>query len=164
MVADGEFREDLWYRVNTFEIAVPPLRDRAGDVVALARHLAVHFGAPAGEDDEIFSPDTLDALQQHVWPGNVRELANVIEHAMILRDDGPIAPEHLPQRFGTRPLSIATPGASAGLTLRQIEMQAIHDALNRHDGNKSQTAEELGVSLKTLYNKLNQAASLNKSA
>ncbi|NQU19995.1 MAG: sigma-54-dependent Fis family transcriptional regulator [Candidatus Nealsonbacteria bacterium] len=164
MVADGEFREDLWFRVNTFEIPLPPLRERAGDIAALARHLAARFGAPAGTDDEPFSPDTLDALQQHIWPGNVRELANVIEHAMILCDDGPITPEHLPQRFGTRPLSIAASDATAGRTLRQIETQAIHDALDRHDGNKPQAVEELGISLKTLYNKLNQAASLNKSA
>ena len=99
MVAAGEFREDLWFRINTFEIPLPPLRERIEDIPLLARHLAARFGAPRGRDDEVFTPEALDVLMAHTWPGNVRELANVIEHAMILCDALPIRPEHLPQRF-----------------------------------------------------------------
>ena len=164
MVADGEFREDLWFRVNTFEIALPPLRQRPGDVAALARHLAVRFGAPAGTDDELFTPDTLEAMQQHTWPGNVRELANVIEHAMILCDRLPITPDDLPQRFASRRATTVGFRSGTPRTLRELEMEAIHDALDRHAGNKPKAAEELGISLKTLYNKLNQATTLSKSA
>ena len=108
-----------------------------------------------------FSPEAIDALQSHSWPGNVRELANVIEHATIVCDDPPITPEHLPQRFGARSVKLKTIGP---MTLRELEMHAIEEALERHEGNKPAAAEELGISLKTLYNKLNQATTLEKSA
>ena len=164
MVSDGEFREDLWFRVNTFEICLPALHERLDDVPRLARHLARRFGAAARPDDEVFSSEVLKALGEHTWPGNVRELANVIEHAMILCDGGPIEPEHLPRRFTSARATTLSIRPSSPCTLRELEMQAIHDALDRHAGNKPQAAEELGISLKTLYNKLNQVASLQKSA
>jgi two-component system NtrC family response regulator len=170
MVAGGEFREDLWFRVNTFEIPLPPLRDRIGDVALLARHLARRHGAPAGRDDGLFTPEALAMLEQHTWPGNVRELANVIEHALILCDSAAVGPEHLPQRFAAS--LPGGPSASPSLamrsgpacSLRDLELQAITEALDRHSGNKPKAAEELGISLKTLYNKLNQASALGKSA
>ncbi len=173
MVAAGQFREDLWFRVNTFEIPLPPLRGRVEDIPLLARRLAVRFGAPRGSEDAIFAPETLDVLMSHAWPGNVRELANAIEHAMILCDALPIRPEHLPQRLGVRlgrsgilplPESKRQDAASTSLNLRDMEVQAIHEALERHRGNKPKAAAELGISLKTLYNKLNQAAGLSKTA
>ena len=136
MVAAGEFREDLWFRINTFEIPVPPLRERIEDIPLLARHLAAAFRAPQGSDDAIFAPETLDVLMAHGWPGNVRELANVIEHAMILCDELPIRPEHLPQRFAScaprplgkglgagsspRPLAGEGPGVSTGSSPRLL--------------------------------------------
>ncbi len=164
MVAEGQFREDLWFRINTFEIGLPPLTERIDDVPLLARHIAQRLGAPAREGDELFAPKTLNALSEHHWPGNVRELANVVEHALILCDSGPILPEHLPNRFGTSSGPSLLPRATAPMTLRDLEMEAIHAALDRHQGNKPKAAEELGVSLKTLYNKLNQEASLGKTA
>jgi len=164
MVADGEFREDLWYRVNTFEILLPPLRERVDDIPRLARHLAARFAAPKQTDDRMFAPETLAILAEHVWPGNVRELANVIEHALILCDDGPIKPEHLPRRFTAIDVRKPTMKMVGPSTLRELEMQAIEEAMDRHGGSKSKAAKELGVSLKTLYNKLNQAAELEKSA
>ena len=103
MVAAGEFREDLWFRINTFEIPLPPLRQRIEDIPLLARHMASRFRPLRGSDEGLFAPETLDMLIAHTWPGNVRELANVIEHAMILCDALPIRPEHLPQRFWRRP-------------------------------------------------------------
>ena len=156
MVADGEFREDLWFRINTFEIPLPSLRERIDDIPLLARHLAARFGAPRGSEDAVFSPDVLDALAGHTWPGNVRELANVIEHAMILCDSPPIKPEHLPQRFFAQVTAVSVARSTETLNLRDLEMRAIHEALDRHQGNKSKAIEELGISLKTLYNKLNQ--------
>jgi len=162
MVAAGEFREDLWFRINTFEIHLAPLRERKDDIPLLAHALAGRFRRGARADDELFAPETLAALAAHCWPGNGRELANVIEHALILCDEGPLRPEHLPTRFASRRL--VRPASLAGQTLRELEMQAIHEALERHGGNKPKAAEELGISLKTLYNKLNQAAELSKSA
>ena len=164
MVAAGEFREDLWFRINTFEIPLPPLRERVEDIPLLARHLASRFGAPAASEDNIFAPETLEMLMVHTWPGNVRELANVIEHAMILCDALPIRPEDLPQRFFARQASTIPLPQPGTLNLRGLEMQAIHEALSRHNGNKPKAAEDLGISLKTLYNKLNQDAALSKTA
>jgi DNA-binding NtrC family response regulator len=189
MVAAGEFREDLWFRINTFEILLPPLRAKTSDILPLARHLVTRKGIRLGTDDELFSPETAEALQQHSWPGNVRELANVVEHAMILCDQVPIRLEHLPRRFSIRPTGSAATGVKSDghsqrensrippasspastlarpvtASLRQQEVQVIIDALDRHGGNKPKAAEELGISLKTLYNKLNQAGALEKSA
>ncbi len=101
---------------------------------------------------------------EHNWPGNVRELANVIEHATILCDSGPIELEHLPSKFESRRERGPQFKTFGPLTLREIELQAIHQTLERLDGNKPKAAEELGISLKTLYNKLNQNQGLDKSA
>ena len=188
MVAEGEFREDLWFRINTFEIPLPPLRDRIEDIPTLARHMAQRFSPNVRPEDEVASPETLAALAEHSWPGNVRELANCVEHALILCDRLPIRPEHLPmrftaQRFAARSVGSISGGAEPGLadgpcravrhpaafpaagqTLRDLEMRAIYEALQRCGGNKPKAAEQLGISLKTLYNKLNQASTMQKSA
>jgi DNA-binding NtrC family response regulator len=161
MVEEGEFREDLMYRINTFEINLPSLRQRVSDIPELAVHLYQRFCPKTKSASNPFSPAAMEALTSHSWPGNVRELANVIEHATIVCDALPITPDHLPQRFGSRTAKNASFGPT---TLRDLEMQAIHESLDRHDGSKPAAAEELGVSLKTLYNKLNQASSLEKSA
>ena len=163
MVAEEQFREDLMYRINTFEICLPPLRERLEDVPSLAQHLLSRRGGRPGATLTL-ADDAVEALCQHVWPGNVRELANVIEHATILCESGPITSEHLPQRFDSRQLVGAARQRPGAMTLRELEMEAIHDALERTGGNKPQAAEQLGVSLKTLYNKLNAANSLEKSA
>jgi two-component system NtrC family response regulator len=164
MVEADEFREDLMYRINTFEIHLPTLRERLGDIGELAHHLLARFRPRAKPADQQLSEDAIAALQSHVWPGNVRELANVIEHATILCDSGPITAEHLPQHFNRRQLSGTARHRPGPVTLRDLEMQAIYDALERHDSNKPKVAAELGISLKTLYNKLNQASDLEKSA
>jgi two-component system NtrC family response regulator len=161
MVEADEFREDLMYRINTFEIHVPPLRERIADIPELAHHLYCRFRPSASRSRELFTLETLDSLQAHIWPGNVRELANVIEHATIVSEGPPVTPDDLPRRFASRGLRRRVLGPVA---LRDLEMQAIQEALDRHEGNKSAAAEELGISLKTLYNKLNQSSALEKSA
>jgi len=189
MVAAGTFREDLLFRINTFEVAVPPLRERLDDIPALVRHF-VHKArpqTPAGA--EVADPSVFAALTAHRWPGNIRELANVVEHALVLCDFLPLTVEHLPARLGggrpqaaavtaaaalpvaqvTPPAAQVTPPAAQALpsaaqpasvtkpvSLRELEMQAIVQGLERNRGNKARTAEELGISLKTLYNKLHQ--------
>ena len=161
MVAEEEFREDLMYRINTFEIHLPALRERIEDVPELAKYLLSRHRRGAEAE---FGTDAIEALCGHVWPGNVRELANVIEHATILCDSGPIRHEHLPKHFDSRQLQGAARQRRGAISLRELEMEAIHDALERHDGNKPQAAEQLGISLKTLYNKLNSANNLEQSA
>jgi two-component system NtrC family response regulator len=164
MVAAEEFREDLMYRINTFEITLPALRERIDDVPELARHLLARHRRGFKDAEQLLADDALAALQGHVWPGNVRELANVIEHATILCDSGPIRREHLPSRFDSRQLIGAARQKPGVMTLREMEMEAIHDALERNAGNKPKAADQLGISLKTLYNKLNQTSTLEKSA
>src|SRR6476660_6971 len=164
MVADGDFREDLMYRINTFEIFLPPLRDRLDDVAELAEHMLSRFRGKSGPAGHRLSDDAIATLKSHVWPGNVRELANVIEHATILCDEGPITAAHLPSHFNRRQLTGAAATNPGPISLRDLEMQAIYQALERHGGNKPKTADELGISLKTLYNKLNQASDLEKTA
>lgn len=162
MVSDGDFREDLMYRINTFEVHVPPLRERLDDIPRLAEHLLRRFRPSARPIEQQLTDAAVEALRGHVWPGNVRELANVIEHATILCDSGPIDAACLPRRFDRRQLSAAARSRGPA-TLKQLEMEAIHDALERHDGSKPRAAEELGVSLKTLYNKLNADANLREA-
>jgi two-component system NtrC family response regulator len=152
------------FRINAFEIRSPALRERLDDVPELARHLLARFRKPLRSDDEAFTPEALKLLESHVWPGNVRELANVVEHASILCDELPIDVEHLPRNFENRRLRTPSLRAIGPLSLRELEMQAIHQALERHAGNKPRAAEELGISLKTLYNKLNTESSLEQSA
>lgn len=165
MVASGEFREDLMYRINTFEIFLPPLRDRIDDIPELAEHLLGRFRGKARTGARQLADDAIATFKAHVWPGNVRELANVIEHATILCDDGPITAAHLPSHFNRRQLTGAAASHSAGpISLRDLEMQAIYQALERNGGSKPKAADELGISLKTLYNKLNQASDLEKTA
>jgi len=197
MVQAGEFREDLWFRINTFEIHLPPLKDRKRDLPELILALAKRFRSDlsATDAEELFTPEAYDLLLQYDYPGNVRQLANAIEHALILSEDFPIQVEDLPEmlrqelpevnRLSTRTmeekpprpivlpkvpitetvpvhrspvqeLMPLEPSAEAG-TLRDMEMKAIDSAMQRHGGNKSKAAEELGISLKTLYNKLNQS-------
>jgi two-component system NtrC family response regulator len=164
MVESGDFREDLMYRINTFEIHLPSLRERSPDIQALAEHLFRRFRPNLKPDDPLFTADAIDLLAKHSWPGNVRELANVIEHATILCDQPPITPEHLPQRFASRKSATAKVRITGPISLRDLEMQAIYDALERNGGNKPEAAEELGISLKTLYNKLNQTVLAEKAA
>lgn len=157
MVQAGEFREDLMYRINTFQILVPSLRQRRSDVPALANALLLRVRPTAAGQSPCFTESVRDRLQNYPWPGNVRELANVIEHASVMCDRLPIDVEHLPShlgqaRIGIAPQTIAQPEI---LSLRDMEQRMIEAALDRHHGNKTAAAQELGVSIKTLYNKIN---------
>jgi two-component system NtrC family response regulator len=173
MAAAGAFREDLLFRINTFEVVIPPLRERLEDLPALVRHFVRKARPHAPPDAVVAEPEVFQVLEAHQWPGNIRELANVIEHALVLCDELPLTVSHLPARLGAAklrpadppkpivaaavaPAVAATPGARRPVSLREIEMQAILEGLERNHGNKARTAEELGISLKTLYNKLHQ--------
>ena len=159
MVADGEFRQDLMYRINTFEIQLPPLRDRLEDIPLLAHHLLARHMPEASPTkrklEQVFAAGAIKLLQSHSWPGNIRELANVIEHASILCEGLPITAKDLPQHFGSPASTVQMSTATAGKSLRDIEMAMIHATLDQCNGNKTAAAQQLGISLKTLYNKLN---------
>ena len=156
MVEDGTFREDLMFRINTFEVYMPALRERLSDLPKLALHLYRRFRQDeATNENNLFSPEVMEELRGHSWPGNVRELANVIEHATILCEQPPICPEHLPRHFTDRRLRKEL-RSTAPMSLRELELVAVNEAMIRHAGNKQAVAEELGISTKTLYAKLNQ--------
>ncbi|XZE19309.1 sigma-54-dependent transcriptional regulator [Pirellulaceae bacterium SH449] len=162
MVADQTFREDLLFRINTFEIGVPALRERGQDVLEIARHMYLRHRPEHASIEQIFAPETIQAFEEHSWPGNVRELSNVIEYATILCDFPPIELSHLPKHFKDRlprrePKPAILPMTNSPMTLKDLEVIAVQEAISRHNGNKPAAAEELGISLKTLYNKLNQA-------
>lgn len=162
MAAEGTFREDLIFRVNTFEIHLPPLRERKDDIPQLALFLIARHLKRSSVPADILAPDVLEILMNHEWTGNVRELANALEHAVILSDGHTITVEDLPSGIvraaggHVSPANI-TPiaGRHGRKTLRQLEMEVILQTLEKNDGDKPQTAKELGIALKTLYNKLN---------
>ena len=166
MVTNELFREDLFFRLNTFEIFLPPLRERKGDIAALAQHMLVRYASRRGLSQSTIVPGSFDVLLNHDWPGNIRELANMIERATILAGDGPILPEHLPAQLPARGKAHPTSASTISPphfqvpegtpTLRDVEMRYIQTILDKHNGNKPAASRELGISLKTLYNKINQ--------
>jgi DNA-binding NtrC family response regulator len=159
MVEEGTFREDLFFRVNTLEIQLPPLRERKDDIPELARTLIARHMKRCDVPETILAPETLQILKSHDWPGNVRELANALEHAVIFSDGKVIRPEDLPDGIGAPSQHREQPASVLirpdGRTLREIEMDVIYQVLDKHRGDKPKAAAELGIALKTLYNKLN---------
>ena len=178
MVKEDDFREDLYFRINTFEIRLPPMRERREDIPDLARHLLARAARrPVEQIVNLLTPEAIDTLLEYEWPGNVREMRNVMEHAWIIAGGGPIGPEHLPShlRLGapaTLTLTRAdgphaaapTPPHGGPKTLKEVEMEHILRVLEKHKGNKPAAAAELGIVLKTLYNKLNQWEEERKQA
>lgn len=162
MVDEGSFREDLYFRVNTFEIRLPPLRERADDIEALASHLIDRLHTTKRIPNASLTADAVSALQEHDWKGNVRELANTIEYALTLCEGSRITADDLPDSLSrTIPFSTASTADDVWSkedpqTLRDIEMKVIYRVLDKHRGDKPKAASELGIALKTLYNKLNQ--------
>ncbi len=119
MIQEDAFREDLFFRINTFEIRLPPMRERRSDIPDLARHLLARAARrPAEQVAELLGPEAVDMLLEHEWPGNVRELANVMEYAYIIAGGGLIMPDHLPHTIrgrgpATLPMSADAPGSPA---------------------------------------------------
>lgn len=161
MVDEGTFREDLFFRVNTFEIQLPALRERKDDIPELARSLIARHLKRRQVPAEMLTPEVLELLKNHEWSGNVRELANALEHAVIMSDGDTISPDDLPASITrkTRKVRLAPEPhfGDRSKTLREIEMDVIHRVLEKHGGDKPKAALELGIALKTLYNKLNQS-------
>lgn len=169
-VAKGGFREDLFYRLNVFPVAIPALRQRREDIVAIARHFVVEHGGRLGRAGVSLSPAAEAALQAHNWPGNVRELENVIQRALILSSGTQIAPEHLnlaPRVFAASPVIAALPvasGEAAGLpeqekrvdNMKDLERDHILRTLAEVGGSRRQAIERLGISERTLRYKLQQ--------
>jgi two-component system response regulator AtoC len=151
-VQDGKLREDLLYRLNVFPIEVPPLRERHGDITLLAQHFLENLNNVAGTS-KTFTPAALERLELHPWPGNVRELKNAIERAHIIAG-ARIEPDALPLRSLALSASDPTGAPGVGSSIAEVEQQLILATMARCNGNKTRAAEILGISVKTLYNKL----------
>jgi len=155
-LAAGKLREDLYFRINTVTLALPPLRDRTEDILLLAEHFLNKFSAMHERNAKTFRPETTKILLRYQWPGNVRELEHVVERAVIVAEGDDITPEDLPSIVRNGGLS-TQPGGFAippHYTLAEIEKQAILQTLERTRWNKRKAASILGVYRPTLYHKL----------
>lgn len=148
MVAEGLFREDLYYRINTIQLEIPPLRDRREDIPVFAEFYLKKYRDLYGRPELVFQPEAIEKLQTYAWPGNIRELQHTIEKAVILAEKEVIRAIDLSMNPGRRPVYTETPN------LGDLERQAIEQAIRQNDGNLTAAAEQLGVTRQTLYNKL----------
>jgi DNA-binding NtrC family response regulator len=163
-VKQGTLRQDLYYRLNVFPILLPPLRERGEDIVLLAAHFLDELNQAAGATKRL-APIARDRLLRHAWPGNVRELRNVVQRDHIMAGDelrmeplvGAPTPELPAGGAGNED------GVQAGMTLVEVERRVILATLERCGGDKRTAAQQLGISLKTLYNRLNVYAGRESS-
>jgi len=153
MMAEGTFREDLYHRVSVFPIEIPPLRDRREDIIPLAEMLLERISRELGRASLELGDGAREALVGADWPGNVRELANVLERAAILSEGSTLNAAFLQPSPTLQSQSPTSAGASSR-TLEDMERAAIEDALRRYEGHRQKAAEELGIGLRTLYDKL----------
>jgi len=159
-VEQGRFREDLYYRLNVFPITVPPLRERTADIPLLVRHFVAVSAVRNGLPQPVVSAAAYAILQDRRWKGNVRELENVMERAVLLAGNEPILPSHLLLEAGGQPASCApapsVPQSSVNGSLWEMERELIFQTLARVHENRTHAAKELGISIRTLRNKLRE--------
>ncbi len=150
-VANGNFREDLFYRLNVFTIELPSLRDRAGDIPALAAHFIADYSAKEKKELLHLNKDAVQLLQHYPWKGNIRELRNIIQRAFILTDGKEITAASLPYDIQKENTT-----SGGNLSLAHVEKDHIQKVLHHTNGNKTKTAELLGIGLTTLYRKIEE--------
>jgi two-component system, NtrC family, response regulator len=153
-VNEGKFRDDLYYRLNTFTIQLPALRQRMQDIPILAKHFMQIYAQKSNSKVTRMSKDFLDHLQHHEWRGNIRELKNVLERAVILENDTEITVSSLPLELQT--LTVPTKGALSAFDLASVEKLHIQRVLNHTKGNKTEAAKLLNIGLTTLYRKIDE--------
>jgi len=153
MVASGQFREDLFYRLNVIDVAVPPLRERTDDILFLIHHFNEKFSKEAGRTPPTFSDETLQAMKQYHWPGNVRELENLVQRLVVMADAPVIRMTDMPLHLRYQ----IEHGGGRLSPLSHVEAEHIREVLHAVDGNKTRAAEILGIDRKTLRTKLQQS-------
>jgi two-component system response regulator HupR/HoxA len=162
MVREGTFREDLFYRVNVLSLALPRLRDRRDDVPLLARELLARAAREMRRELPVLTHEVLATLAAYPWPGNVRELDNELRRALVATDGTSIRLEHLSPHVregepaGEAPTELPAVGGDLRAAVAAFERRAILEALERHEGNKSRAAAELGISRFALQRKLDK--------
>jgi len=150
MIAENLFREDLFFRINTIEIEIPPLRDRDEDILLLTEYFLRKYCEKYDTPPMKIAGKTIDLLMKYSWPGNVRELQHIIEKAVIMSDSSILKPEHI--MFSN--LKLTSAQVPQARELKEIEKQAILNAMENNRGNISEAARELGLSRQTVYNKI----------
>ncbi|MGH9559701.1 MAG: sigma 54-interacting transcriptional regulator, partial [Bryobacteraceae bacterium] len=178
VVRAGHFRQDLYYRLNVFHIALPPLRERIEDLPILCDALVANLNRKHGRHVARIHPEVMDRFLQYSWPGNVRELRNALETAVILAEEGTILAKHLPEQFAGAGRGIEAAGAventesrigrgvvalPVGTTVEEAERALIEFTLQHTKNNKSRAAKILGISPKTLHCKIKQYRMQTKS-
>ena len=157
LIESGAFREDLFYRLNTIPLTIPPLRERLMDIPLLAHHFLDKYATGRRNHIRGFEPDALRLMQSYHWPGNVRELQNAIERAVVMTSENLIRPEDLHLTLPTKPIEDKYRTKTvAGLTLKQVERLVVEEALSNNDGNVSKTARQLDVSRSWLHYRLKE--------
>jgi len=160
-LAENRLRSDLYYRINTFQIEVPPLRERKEDIPPLVTTFVQRFAAQLGKAEPTIAPEAFQKLLDYSWPGNVRELQNAIEYAVVLARNDVIGIKELPAEIQLPPALQTTPGPArrGGVaSLNDMERETILQALAQTHGNKKKAAELLGIQRPTLYNKMKRYA------
>lgn len=152
MVAEGTFRQDLLYRINTVEIKLPPLRDRIEDIPLLVNHFVEIYSKKYRKEIRAVKEDTIYKLQKYDWPGNIRELQHALERAIIMSDNTELEPEDF--FFLTHSKSSSQDLNTDNLNLDEVERSVIEKAINIHNGNISKAAKELGLTRASLYRRL----------
>jgi DNA-binding NtrC family response regulator len=152
MVSKGQFREDLYFRLNVICIPLPPLRDRGDDVLLLVQHFADKFAHELGRTTPRFSDEALSVLRNYHWPGNVRELENVIQRLVVMTEGDLVEVADLPSLMHFS--ALRAPGFDR--TLAEVEVEYIRNVLASVDGNRTRAAQILGIDRKTLREKLKE--------
>ena len=160
MVEDGKFRADLYYRLNVIPLSLPPLRDRREDIPELAEFFVRQFAVAANRPAPVLRPEFIAGLQRHFWPGNIRELANSMQRILTLTDTNEIGSEHLTgDLFTGQPILKRAPEDAAvkpGTSMRELERRLLETTLHTTGGNRTRAAEMLGVSIRTIRNKIRE--------
>ncbi|NUO83555.1 sigma-54-dependent Fis family transcriptional regulator, partial [candidate division KSB1 bacterium] len=151
LIAQGKFREDLYYRLNVINLHMPPLRERARDIPLLAHHFLQKYTNKTQKEILGFTSEALDEIAGYSWPGNVRELENTIERAVVLAKERYLAPADLRLKESSSEMSLPS-----GLTLMQMERRLVEKTLDEVDNNITHAAERLGVSRRWIHYKLKQ--------
>jgi DNA-binding NtrC family response regulator len=154
-VERGEFREDLYFRLEVLPVYLPPLRERIEDLPLLIKHFREKLGAKIGIDTPQVGPEVVDAFRRYRWPGNVRELEHTLEQLFILANDDVLTAKDLPEKFHQVPVPAGEVGLPpGGLSLEELEQDLIRQALERSGGRIKEAAELLGLTYKTLQYRL----------
>jgi len=161
-VHEGKFREDLYYRLNVIPVVIPPLRERADDIPLLMDHFLSHFNKSKKRDIKGFSPAAMDILISYPWPGNIRELENLVERLIILKGNGTICPDDLPEKFishtlnneGALHITLPETGVNLKDVVEEFENNLILQAMQKAQGVKNKAAQLLSLNRTTLVEKL----------